>query len=172
MAISIKIEDSSPPPPSLQQDFVSSKVLSSSYGLFENSATSNDHSMTKLPNRNSERREEKPVFVRDSKRQGTTYKGLIKSRHSSPEHHDSDIRSVSRSPSVQRCHSRSVSSRHSIEIKSEQSTPPPPPAVKKLSSHHRCEWIYIYCSVLDFHRLCKLRLTKFSFDISLFIINS
>ena len=138
MTISIKIEDSSPPPPSLQQDFVSSKALSSSNGHFENSANNNDRSMTKPPNRNSECRDKKPVIIRDSKCHGSTYTGSMKSKHSSPERFSSEIRSVSRSPSVQRCHSRSLSSRHSIEIKSEQSTPPPP-VVKKLSSHHRFE---------------------------------
>jgi hypothetical protein len=135
IAISIKIEDSSPPPPSLhQQNVVSTKLPSRPFGHFESNTTArfDDQRIAKPPGISNERPDAKPASVRDFETKG---RGSVKSRRCSPEHCSSvDIRSASRSPS-QRCQSRSHSSRHSVEIKSERSTPPP--VVKKSSSHHR-----------------------------------
>jgi hypothetical protein len=150
IAISIKIEDSSPPPPSLhQQNVVSTKLPARPFGHFESNLTAriDDRCSAKPPNLSNELPDEKPASVRefDTKGRGSACAGSVKSRRCSPEHCSSvDIRSLSRSPSLQRCQSRSHSSRHSVEIKSERSTPP---VVKKSSSHHRFYFsLFIYCS--------------------------
>jgi hypothetical protein len=146
MAISIKIEDSSPPPPSLhQQDIVSTKVSSRPFAHFEKNTFIDDRCSAKPATLSNERPVEKSAFVRelDIKGRGNACTGSVKSRRCSPEHFSNvDVRSASQSPAMQRCQSRSHSSRHSVEIKSERSTPP---VVKKSSSHHRFNEFFFCC---------------------------
>ena len=166
IAISIKIEDSSPPPPSLSQhEMLSSAVPERPFAQFETSKSKHaiDDYKPIIPCC-----DEKHLLDREneSNRHST---GRSKLRHCTPEHHSStDVRhSSSRSPSRQCCQSHNRSALSSVEIKSERNTPTP--KTRTSSDIHRFECLSMFLLKIllwtDHRRILKQNALNVSINI-------